>query len=1096
MLQRLVDENRYLVVECTGFAKSDVLPADVPEGKGRVDGRMTFARAIEAGREQLAWPDRPLQFAIDVAYLQMAGLATLDPSGRGLERVKPQLKRRLARIFESHQVFGGRADELGRLDAFVAGPPGYMVVTGGSGSGKTALMANWIRSIETRGAPVAYHFISRQYDTAGHDETLLSLVQQLSYWNRQSISATSGAEVESSFVDLITESRVPVIVVIDALDEAKGWEVGPQLFPARLATGVHVVVSARTIAKKDWIASLELQKPERIELGPLSPAGVEEVLRAAGVPAWMFEANALAMLTKKADGDPFYLHVLVDDLLRGKITTAADLAARPKGLDEYLQRWWTEIQGTVGAQAVADLLGYLLVARGPISASELKDVSTDDALSGFSFDAALEPVRRFVVGDAERGFSLSHWRFQDYLARKVLTVADQRPYRQRLAAWCYNWRENNGLYALSFAVSELLGALAAVPVGQRLNAMRDVVSLMCDEDYQRRRVGVTDTIAGLTMDVPRAVKEVARMADASAVPLLARVAMEHERVERRWLLPEAMLAPASQGRVEEAERRLALFEVEDHWRDAARLVIAWLAAACDPGAARAVLRSFAGNWTGSPPLPMFRDRVRATIGDGGPPILQLPYYPGALPPPGSEEEAQRIVAELGAQESAATKITGMEPIHVPGRESIRARGSGLETPTYIAEGDAPHLVSFAIPVENRDAGTRLICQYIGIHAANPYPDYRNRSLWGILGAVLCHPETDWARDITRLLVTGAFAPSPIRFQEGFRIAVQCRRAQVGLADARAEFEQAAQETRDDAARLHSSRWKSNSWATYSRRFAALAEGAAIALENQTLAETFLNEAAALPVGFAGYQAPASLTLAEANSIVRPADVTSRSNALDQARRSAHNVQDPGFCARTTARVNAMRDVWWREPIANLPSVLDEFISDPFARRFAPIHRVAENFQERPRTEDRIALDEIWNARTLSALARDVFHLSVFAFERLNPGISQTIDTVAEIAVPDPKFAPLLAARFAADLLSRPDLATDVRVHYLARLVPIALANPTALDTVLARLTLALTLVNSASLVELLESAPLRDPEVRPNLNVALQGVGPYAAGVT
>lgn len=282
----------------------------------------------------------------------------------------------------------------------------------------------------------------------------------------------------------------------------------------------------------------------------------------------------------------------------------------------------------------------------------------------------------------------------------------------------------------------------------------------------------------------------------------------------------------------------------------------------------------------------------------------------------------------------------------------------------------------------------------------------------------------------------------------------------------------------------------------SRQFAALAEGAAIALENQTLAETFLNEAAALPVGFAGYQAPASLTLAEANSIVRPADVTSRSNALDQARRSAHNVQDPGFCARTTARVNAMRDVWWREPIANLPSVLDEFISDPFARRFAPIHRVAENFQERPRTEDRIALDEIWNARTLSALARDVFHLSVFAFERLNPGISQTIDTVAEIAVPDPKFAPLLAARFAADLLSRPDLATDVRVHYLARLVPIALANPTALDTVLARLTLALTLVNSASLVELLKSAPLRDPEVRPNLNVALQGVGPYAAGVT
>lgn len=1097
-LRELVDQNRYLIVECTGFAKSDALPTDVPEGQGRVDGRLPFARALEAGREQLARADRPLQFAVDVAYMQDVGrLKILDPFGQSLERVKPQLKRRLARIFESHQVFGGRADELARLGAFVSGPSGYMVVTGGSGSGKTALMANWIRSLEARGFQVAYHFISRQHDTAGHDETLLSLVQQLSYWNSRSASGTSGAEVESSYVDLITESQVPVVVIIDALDEAKGWEVGPQLFPARLASAVHVVVSARTVADRDWITSLELQNAERIELGPLSQAGVEEVLRAANVPAWSFETNALAMLTDKADGDPFYLRVLVEDLLRGRITTPSDLATRPKGVDDYLQRWWTEIQGTVGAQAVADLLGYLLVARGPISASELKDISPDDALSGFSFDAALEPVRRFVVGDADRGFSLSHWRFQDYLGRKVLTAADQRPYRKRLADWCGRWRENNGRYALSFAVTQRLESLAAATMAQRMGAMREVVSLVCDEEYQRQRVEATDAVAGLKLDVPRVVQEIAHVTDTPAVPLLARVAMEHERIEHRWLLPEAMLAPAAQGRIEEAERRLSLFQAEDHWRDAARLLIAWLAAALDVEAARKALRSFGGNWTGVPPLPMFRDRVRATIGDGDPPVLMLPYYPGALPAPRSEDEMQRIVAELGADQSAATKITGMEPVRVPGRESLRARGTGNETPTYVAEGDAPHLVSFAIPPANRDSATKLMRQYIGIHAANPYADYRNRSLWGILGAVLCHPETEWARDETKLLVTGAFAPSPIRFREGFRIAVQCRRAEAGVADACAEFDRVVRETREGSARLRGTRWESDSWGNYCRRFASLAEGAAVVLKDLSLAEALLNEAAVLPVGFAGYQAPASLALAEANAIIRPADTTSRMDALRQARSSAHNVQDPGFCARTTARVNAMRDLWWAQPIADLIGVLDEFIRDPFARRFAPVHRVAEDFQERPKTEERIALDEIRNARTLTDLARNVFHMPVSAFERLNPGIPQAIDAVAEIAIPDTKFAPLLAARFAAELLSRPSLAEDVRVSYLARLVPIALANPTTLDAVLARLTLAMTTADSEVLADLLEWAPLPEPEAESNTRLSkVQRPGPYGAGVT
>ena len=190
-----------------------------------------------------------------------------------------------------------------------------------------------------------------------------------------------------------------------------------------------------------------------------------------------------------------YLRVLVGDLLSGAIRTAAELARRPQGVDDYLESWWTELQGTVAAQPVADLLGYLLVARGPIPSAELKDVSPQDALSGFTFDNALDSVRRFVVGDADRGFSLSHWRFQDYLSRRVLTANDQRPYRDRLREWCAHWRENGGRYALTFAAAERLEALAE-PGTDESSAVRALADLVCDSEYRRRRLEVTDAVAG------------------------------------------------------------------------------------------------------------------------------------------------------------------------------------------------------------------------------------------------------------------------------------------------------------------------------------------------------------------------------------------------------------------------------------------------------------------------------------------------------------------------------------------------------------------------------------------------------------------------
>jgi len=68
IVNRVLTEGRYMAVECTGFARSDSLPASLPEGQNRnTDGFLSFEMAVQAGTMQLNLADRPLEYVIDVA---------------------------------------------------------------------------------------------------------------------------------------------------------------------------------------------------------------------------------------------------------------------------------------------------------------------------------------------------------------------------------------------------------------------------------------------------------------------------------------------------------------------------------------------------------------------------------------------------------------------------------------------------------------------------------------------------------------------------------------------------------------------------------------------------------------------------------------------------------------------------------------------------------------------------------------------------------------------------------------------------------------------------------------------------------------------
>jgi hypothetical protein len=257
-----------------------------------------------------------------------------------------------------------------------------------------------------------------------------------------------------------------------------------------------------------------------------------------------------------------------------------------------------------------------------------------------------------------------------------------------------------------------------------------------------------------------------------------------------------------------------------------------------------------------------------------------------------------------------------------------------------------------------------------------------------------------------------------------------------------------------AQRLQNSRGQNDSWGNHKRRLIALMELYRLVLNDASAADELMHQIKHLPDGFAGYQAPAKLRLADAMRACRMVTPNTLAAALDDALSSAHHIQDYHFCARITARCNALQRWhacdWQGDDLANTIQALAKSPGDP---TFAADHVVHETYRYRRDDQDMLPIDGAHDANTLEQLA-EVFQRPAVEFRRLNLfSLSDVLEDQTPIRIPDPGFTPLLAMHLAARVLAD-DALDDRRTVLLRSLIPVAAINPTALDTVLSYLLIA------------------------------------------
>lgn len=441
--------------------------------------------------------------------------------GPTLTRFSSARRTQQEELIQRHDVFGGRDAELAKLDALVSNSPHRLhFIHAASGFGKTALLANWVLKLRHAERRVCWQFINRFEGMADEEFALRNLCEQLAALHGivDELPAPI-ADLRSSYLKLL---QIPfpegaLVVVLDGLDEAKGWSPGPYLWPKGIPPDVHIVFSARAESDDEasqWFSKfgLDRSRVDVLRLSALSESAVARLLEVAGGHATSLSKDSKFVhdLTEVSKGDPFYLHFLVKDVMQAVITPKT-ISQQPSGLQSYLDLWKTQLFEDVDVkiEEVYALLGLLSAALGPLKPLELSAASP--ALKkGLLLERELTgPMGRYLSGSRESGYALGHPRFRDYLAHHVFSEEELLQYRQLLLDYCRQWRENKSEYALNYYASHLAD----------LGLHEELFGLLSKE-WKDARTRQSGSPRGLVSDLETAIKVALSSSTAYIVPFV------------------------------------------------------------------------------------------------------------------------------------------------------------------------------------------------------------------------------------------------------------------------------------------------------------------------------------------------------------------------------------------------------------------------------------------------------------------------------------------------------------------------------------------------------------------------------------------------
>jgi tetratricopeptide (TPR) repeat protein len=415
-------------------------------------------------------------------------------------------------------VYIGRPDYFDRLDAFAntspqrqqgdaptspqrqqgeAGPGVGLLVLGESGSGKSALLANWLHRYRSEHPDevVLYHAIGATPQSADGSAMLRRLLGE--FRRRLGVQAevpSKPVELQQAFAGALYQAaaRGKVVLVLDALNQMEDRDGMPDLLwlPPELPANVRLIVSTLPgrsldeLTRRQWptLAVKPLEAEERTRL-------IVECLRQASKA--LSEERVRRLASAEQTANPLFLRALLEELrvfgaherLDERIAYylgAASLEALfARILERYEADYERERPGLVRAA-----MTLLWAARRGLAEEELLQVLGDGRTGEPLPQAYWSPL--YLAAEhalTNRGGLIGF--FHDYLRRAVeqryLPEAEQRRAAHRKLAWFFAGGERDPR-----TVDELPWQLA------QAEAWEGLYGLLTDLDFFQRAWDVNE----------------------------------------------------------------------------------------------------------------------------------------------------------------------------------------------------------------------------------------------------------------------------------------------------------------------------------------------------------------------------------------------------------------------------------------------------------------------------------------------------------------------------------------------------------------------------------------------------------------------------
>jgi len=367
VLQREEDMHAYF------FIKNKMEEQDNPEMLNRLKAE------VEASRYPSSTYSSPENLAEQVEQAFIALLDQLFPEGNISELEKERIGQR-SFMHQLCQNYIRDDKNFKVLDDWVHDWEQHqLVITGASGLGKSALIANWVNEKlqdKDRGYNIIYHFTGNGGSESHHEhimKVLIGGINDVYGWeNEENTDQSQEDKLKDLFLKVASEGKKPLLIVLDAVnqiidtDDAKFLNWLP--IPPR-----NIKILFSTLEDD---CTMEVFRNRHYPEFILQPLDAEKRRQLVTEYLWLYrkkltEAQIEHIVTDKQSENTHVLKTLLDELINygvfEKLDERIDYYLLPDTIEDFYQALLQSYEDDFGKDFVKQILSLIAVSRNGLS---------------------------------------------------------------------------------------------------------------------------------------------------------------------------------------------------------------------------------------------------------------------------------------------------------------------------------------------------------------------------------------------------------------------------------------------------------------------------------------------------------------------------------------------------------------------------------------------------------------------------------------------------------------------------------------------------------------------------------------------------------